>query len=69
MQAVSLVLFQTIKELLQLPSLSDLALAGGTNLALRFNHRVSEDIDLFSNKIIGLKGFQKIEEEVKSCIQ
>ncbi len=66
MQAVSKVLLQTIKELQQLPSLSTFALAGGTNLALRFNHRVSEDIDLFSTDIIGIKGFEQIEEEVKA---
>lgn len=66
MQAVSKVLLQTIKELQQLPSMSTFALAGGTNLALRFNHRVSEDIDLFSTDIIGIKGFEQIEIEVKA---
>lgn len=65
MQAVSPALIQTIKELQQLESLADFALAGGTNLALRFNHRISEDIDLFSNRIIGIEGFEKIESDVK----
>lgn len=65
MHAVSPALLQKIKELQQLPSLSAFALAGGTNLALRFNHRVSEDIDLFSTNIIGIEGFEKIETEVK----
>jgi hypothetical protein len=65
MQAVSKVLLQTIIELQQLPSMATFALAGGTNLGLRFNHRVSEDIDLFSTHIIGIKGFEKIEKEVK----
>ncbi|GAA3623365.1 nucleotidyl transferase AbiEii/AbiGii toxin family protein [Flavivirga jejuensis] len=66
MQAVSKLLLQTIKELQELPSLSDFALAGGTNLALRFNHRISEDIDLFSTNIIGVKGFEQIETETKA---
>jgi len=66
MQAVSKLLLQTIKELQALPSLSDFALAGGTNLALRFNHRISEDIDLFSTNIIGIKGFEQIESEAKA---
>lgn len=66
MQAVSPILLQTIKELQQLPSLADFALAGGTNLALRFNHRISEDIDFFSTNIIGFEGFIKIESEVKA---
>jgi len=47
MSAVSLQLIKTIKELQSLPSLSNFALAGGTNLALRYNHRKSIDIDLF----------------------
>jgi len=66
MQAVSSELLQTISELQELPSLKSFALAGGTNLALRYNHRISEDIDLFSIDIIGIKGFEKIESEVKA---
>lgn len=66
MQAVSSALLNTIIELQALPSLSRFALAGGTNLALRFNHRISEDIDLFSTTIVGIKGFESIETEVKS---
>ncbi|QSS96344.1 nucleotidyl transferase AbiEii/AbiGii toxin family protein [Psychroflexus sp. ALD_RP9] len=66
MQAVSSALFKTIIELQALPSLSMFALAGGTNLALRFNHRISEDIDLFSTSIVGFKGFESIAAEVKS---
>lgn len=66
MQAVSSALLQTIKELQSLPSLSNFALAGGTNLALRFNHRISEDIDLFTPGIIGIKGFERIEAEAKA---
>lgn len=46
--------------------MSKFALAGGTNLALRFNHRISEDIDLFATEIIGIKGFENIESEVKA---
>jgi len=34
-------------------------------LALRFNHRISEDIDLFSTRLIGIDGFEKIELEIK----
>ncbi|HEY9169422.1 MAG TPA: nucleotidyl transferase AbiEii/AbiGii toxin family protein [Lutibacter sp.] len=66
MSTVSPVIIETIKELQALPSLSDFALAGGTNLAYKFNHRESIDIDLFCNSIIGIKGFEKIEQEVIS---
>lgn len=64
MSAVSPVIIETIKELQALPSLSNFALAGGTNLAYKFNHRESIDIDLFCNSIIGIKGFEQIEQEV-----
>jgi hypothetical protein len=64
MSTVSPVIIETIKELQALPSLSNFALAGGTNLAYKFNHRESIDIDLFCNSIIGIKGFEQIEQEV-----
>ena len=64
MSAVSEVLLQTIKELQSLPSLSQFALAGGTNLAFRFNHRESQDIDLFCSEIVGIKHLETIENEV-----
>lgn len=65
MKAVSPILYQSIKELQSLESLQAFALAGGTNLAVRFNHRESIDIDLFCTEIIGFTGFQKIQQEVK----
>lgn len=66
MQAVSSALLKTIKELQALPSLSMFSLGGGTNLAYRYNHRKSIDIDLFSNVIIGIEGYKKIEEELNA---
>lgn len=35
--------------LMQIPELSDFFLVGGTNLSLRFGHRISVDLDLFTN--------------------
>ncbi len=64
MSAVTPVLLETIKELQSLPSLSNFALAGGTNLAFRFNHRESQDIDLFCHDIVGINHFEAIEDEV-----
>jgi hypothetical protein len=66
MSAVSPVHNKTIKELQNLPGMEEFALAGGTNLALRYNHRESVDIDLFCNEIIGFEGFKKIQEEVQA---
>ncbi|HEX9804417.1 MAG TPA: nucleotidyl transferase AbiEii/AbiGii toxin family protein [Candidatus Dojkabacteria bacterium] len=57
--------YQLIAELQSIPSLSSSYLAGGTNLALRFNHRRSIDIDLFLNHIIGKTGFETIETEMR----
>ena len=64
MTAVHPTIISTIKELQSLPSLFNFFLAGGTNLALRYNHRISNDIDLVSNIVIGKNGFEKIVNEV-----
>lgn len=39
-----------LKELMALPELRQFGLVGGTNLSLRFGHRVSIDLDLFTNE-------------------
>jgi hypothetical protein len=59
-------LLATIRELQALESLREFAIAGGTSLAIRFNHRFSDDIDLFTNQTIGHKGLLKIENELKA---
>lgn len=64
MNAVSSEILKTILELQSLPSLSEFALGGGTNLAMQYNHRVSDDIDLFCPDIIGRRGFNRIKDEV-----
>lgn len=60
---------KTIKELQQLNSLSSFYLAGGTNLAIRYSHRESVDIDLFCENIIGISGFELIEKEIKETFK
>ena len=65
MIALSAELKKLILELQNLPSLSKFSLAGGTSLALKYNHRKSIDIDFFCNQIIGLKGFKDVETEIK----
>ena len=39
---------ELLKRLIRQPILGDFALAGGTNLALQFGHRLSIDLDLFT---------------------
>ena len=65
MIGVSTVLKQTVIELQKLESIREFALGGGTNLALRYNHRLSIDIDFITSNIIGKSGFEKIIKEVQ----
>ena len=65
MNAVSLELKKMILELQNLSSLSEFALGGGTNLALRYQHRISIDINFISVDVIGKKGFERIISEVQ----
>lgn len=65
MSSVSEALIQTIQELQELPSLQCFSLGGGTNLALRYHHRRSIDIDLFCPDIIGKEGYESIVKEIK----
>jgi len=66
MSAVSQAIKNTIIELQRLPSFSEFSLAGGTNLALQYNHRISDDIDLFCPGIIGLAGWKQMQQEVQA---
>ncbi|MDQ1142986.1 nucleotidyl transferase AbiEii/AbiGii toxin family protein [Pedobacter agri] len=65
MPAISDSLLETIIELQALSSLKNAYLGGGTNLAIRFNHRESVDIDLFFSGIIGKSGYNEIEKELR----
>ena len=66
MAAVSAELLETIIELQGLSSLKNAVLCGGTNLAIRYDHRESIDIDLFFSGIIGKSGYKEIENEVQA---
>jgi hypothetical protein len=48
-KAVEPITLELLKQLCSLNSLDDFALGGGTNLALRMNHRLSVDLDFFTN--------------------
>ena len=66
MAAVSAELLETIIELQGLSSLKNAVLGGGTNLAIRYDHRMSTDIDLFFSGIIGKSGYREIEDEIQA---
>ncbi len=40
--------FSILRQLMKLPALKDFALVGGTALSLKYGHRMSVDLDLFS---------------------
>jgi predicted nucleotidyltransferase component of viral defense system len=42
--------FSILKQLMEMPELQDFRLVGGTALSLLYGHRMSIDLDLFSNK-------------------
>lgn len=42
--------YELLKKLMQIPELSEFVLVGGTNLSLKFGHRISIDLDLFTNR-------------------
>jgi Nucleotidyl transferase AbiEii toxin, Type IV TA system len=41
--------YELLIKLMQVPELSNFVLVGGTNLSLKFGHRISIDLDLFTN--------------------
>lgn len=49
-ETVSAATLELLKELMQLPALEKFALVGWTNLSLRLGHRISIDLDLFTNE-------------------
>mgnify|MGYP006347831583 CR=1 FL=1 len=56
---------KTIHELQSFECFEVTALGGGTNLAIRYQHRISTDIDIFFPGIIGKAGYVKIINEVQ----
>ncbi len=59
-KAVDDQLYNLIKKVMQVPELKDFNLGGGTNLAIKYNHRLSIDVDLFASKVVGKDQLQLI---------
>jgi hypothetical protein len=62
--AVSKELKDLIVILMKDPVFADFNIGGGTNLALKYNHRESTDIDLFSKDRISSLSFKKFKEHL-----
>jgi Nucleotidyl transferase AbiEii toxin, Type IV TA system len=58
-------LLRVLKQLMLLPDLADFRLVGGTALSLFRGHRISDDIDLFTNRLYGTTSFTEIEAHLK----
>lgn len=59
-EGVSKKLYGLIKKIMISPAFNDFNIGGGTNLAIKYNHRLSIDIDLFSTDIVGTEKLHKI---------
>lgn len=62
-QTVSPNLLTVLKKIQQLPKLSAFRLVGGTSLSLQIGHRISVDIDLFTDKSFDIPELQKTLKE------
>ncbi|MEE1174526.1 MAG: nucleotidyl transferase AbiEii/AbiGii toxin family protein [Paludibacteraceae bacterium] len=62
---VSKTLTKCLKELMNEPLLKDFVLVGGTSLSLQLGHRVSIDIDLFTDSPYGSVNFNAIQEMLR----
>lgn len=58
-------LISILERLMALPLLSSFRLVGGTALSLMKGHRISVDIDLFTDQEYGTTDFSSIEAEIK----
>lgn len=58
-ETVSPHLLSVLKRIQQLPEISTFRLVGGTSLSLQIGHRISVDIDLFTDKFFDIAGLQE----------
>ncbi|MFJ1491668.1 nucleotidyl transferase AbiEii/AbiGii toxin family protein [Capnocytophaga canis] len=65
-ESVSSHLYNTIKSLMKLPELDQFLLGGGTNLAIKYNYRVSTDIDLFCPEQVSFTELSLIKSKIES---
>lgn len=63
-ETVTPVLINALNALMSNPVFNDFNLVGGTNLSLRFGHRCSDDIDLFTDAEYGSLDFDRLEKEL-----
>ena len=57
---------KVLEDIISEPMFAPFALAGGTSLSLRLGHRISVDIDLFTNVPYGSLDFERYEDYLSS---
>ena len=61
-QTVKPILRSTLERLMAIEAFSPFRLVGGTSLSLRYGHRISDDIDLFTDAEYGSFDFHRLQE-------
>ena len=61
-QTVKPILRSTLERLMGMEEFAPFRLVGGTSLSLRYGHRMSDDIDLFTDAEYGSLDFHKLQE-------
>jgi hypothetical protein len=63
-KTISKTLHSTLKKLMQMPVLKNFRLVGGSALSLQLGHRISVDLDLFTDELYGSIDFNAIQKEL-----
>ena len=61
-QTVKPTLLSVFEKLMSLPEFNQFNLVGGTSLSLRYGHRMSDDIDLFTDADYGTIDFRLLQD-------
>ena len=61
-QTVKPILRSTLERLMEMEEFAPFRLVGGTSLSLRYGHRMSDDIDLFTDAEYGTLDFHKLQD-------
>ena len=65
-QTVKPILRSTLDRLMEIEAFAPFRLVGGTSLSLRYGHRMSDDIDLFTDVEYGSLDFHKLQDILRS---
>ena len=65
-QTVKPILSKTLRRLMEMEELSQFTLVGGTSLSLRYGHRMSDDIDLFTEAQYGTIDFNGLQQVLRA---